>query len=62
MPKSKKPARSNDEIRRIMLQYFYERNRKATSVRGKRGSAATHQHHQGGIESAARAECPGGHE
>jgi hypothetical protein len=41
MPKSKKPARSNDEIRRIMLQYFYDRNRKATSVRGKRGSAAT---------------------
>jgi hypothetical protein len=41
MPKSKRPARSNDEIRRIMLQYFYERNRKATSVRGKRGSAAT---------------------
>jgi hypothetical protein len=41
MPKSKRPTRSNDEIRRIMLQYFYERNRKATSVRGKRGSAAT---------------------
>jgi len=30
---------SNTEIRRIMLQYFYDRNKKATSARGKRGSA-----------------------
>lgn len=30
---------SNDEIRRIMLQYFYDRNRTATSARGKKGSA-----------------------
>lgn len=33
------PARSEDEIRRIMLEYFYERNRNATSARGKRGFA-----------------------
>lgn len=30
---------SNNEIRRIMLQYFYDRNKNATSVRGKKGSA-----------------------
>jgi len=30
---------SNNDIRRIMLQYFYERNTKATSARGKRGAA-----------------------
>jgi hypothetical protein len=30
---------TNTEIRRIMLQYFYERNAKATSARGKKGSA-----------------------
>jgi hypothetical protein len=41
MVKLRQPPRSNDEIRRIILQYFYERNRQATSVRGKRGSAAT---------------------
>lgn len=29
----------NDEIRRIMLQYFYDRNANATSTMGKRGSA-----------------------
>ena len=28
----------NDEIRRVMLRYFYERNAAATSKRGKRGS------------------------
>ena len=31
--------RSNTEIRTIMLQYFYGRNRNATSARGKKGSA-----------------------
>jgi predicted transcriptional regulator len=30
---------SNTDIRRLMLQYFYERNKNATSVMGKRGSA-----------------------
>src|SRR5688572_28061498 len=30
---------SNTEIRRLMLQYFYERNKNATSARGKKGSA-----------------------
>src|SRR3989338_3843431 len=30
---------SNNEIRRIMLEYFYERNKSATSARGKKGSA-----------------------
>ncbi|MCP9469506.1 MAG: hypothetical protein NNA31_05835 [Nitrospira sp.] len=29
----------NNEIRRIMLRYFYERNKNATSARGKKGSA-----------------------
>jgi hypothetical protein len=41
MAKTKVPqARpSNNEIRRIMLQYFYDRNKNATSARGKKGSA-----------------------
>lgn len=30
---------SDNEIRRMMLRYFYERNKKATSARGKKGSA-----------------------
>ena len=30
---------TNTEIRRIMLQYFYDRNKNATSTRGKKGSA-----------------------
>lgn len=41
MPKAKVPqvSLSNNEIRRIMLQYFYDRNKNATSARGKKGSA-----------------------
>src|SRR5690349_2771236 len=41
MPKAKSPqvSLSNNEIRRIMLQYFYDRNKNATSARGKKGSA-----------------------
>lgn len=38
--KPKPPPLTDDEIRRIMLQYFYERNREATSVRGKESGAA----------------------
>lgn len=30
---------ANNEIRRIMLEYFYGRNKNATSARGKKGSA-----------------------
>lgn len=30
---------TNNEIRRIMLEYFYDRNKNATSSRGKKGSA-----------------------
>jgi hypothetical protein len=33
------PPRTNEEIRRIVLQYFYDRNKNSTSARGKRGSA-----------------------
>ncbi|WP_447973691.1 hypothetical protein [Nitrospira sp. Kam-Ns4a] len=34
------PARpTNTDIRRILLQYFYDRNKNATSARGKKGSA-----------------------
>lgn len=33
------PPRSNDKIRAIMLQYFYDRNQNATSARGKKGFA-----------------------
>ena len=39
-PKSPPPPRPTDnDIRRIMLQYFYDRNKNATSARGKQGSA-----------------------
>lgn len=33
------PSRGADEIRGIMLQYFYDRNKNATSARGKKGFA-----------------------
>jgi hypothetical protein len=41
MRKPKPPATrpTNNEIRGVMLQYFYERNKGATSARGKKGSA-----------------------
>lgn len=32
-------ALTNNEIRTVMLRYFYERNRNATSSRGKKGSS-----------------------
>lgn len=40
-PKAKQiaPQRSNDEVRRLVLKYFYDRNKTATSTMGKRGSA-----------------------
>src|SRR5689334_7009233 len=37
--KERRDPLSNTELRRIMLQYFYERNRTATSSRGKKGAA-----------------------
>lgn len=37
--KSIRAALTNNEIRRLMLQYFYDRNRNATSSMGKKGSA-----------------------
>ncbi|GJL62591.1 MAG: hypothetical protein NPIRA04_12450 [Nitrospirales bacterium] len=41
MARTKKPfvARTDEEIRRIMLRYFYDRNKNATSMMGKKGSA-----------------------
>ena len=41
MRKAKTPAArpTSNEIRRVMLQYFYDRNKNATSARGKKGSA-----------------------
>lgn len=38
-PKPIQPTRSNNEIRQLLLQYFYDRNRNATSGMGKKGSA-----------------------
>lgn len=35
--KAVQPQRSENEIRGIVLQYFYDRNRNATSARGKKG-------------------------
>jgi len=37
--KEARQALTNNEIRTIMLRYFYNRNRNATSSRGKRGSS-----------------------
>ena len=37
--KTSTPARTNEEIRRLLLHYFYDRNKNATSARGKKGSA-----------------------
>jgi hypothetical protein len=38
--KSKQPALTDDQVREIILQYLYDRNRKATSRRGKTTGAA----------------------
>jgi hypothetical protein len=38
--KTTAPAKTNTEVRDILLHYFYDRNRNATSARGKKGSAA----------------------
>lgn len=32
-------ARTNNEIRQVLLEYFYRRNKTATSIMGKKGSA-----------------------
>jgi len=37
--KEVQPTRSNNEIRQLLLQYFYDRNKNATSSMGKKGSA-----------------------
>jgi len=37
--KAAQSSRSSNEIRTIMLRYFYDRNKSATSVRGKKGYA-----------------------
>ncbi len=37
--KQQPQQRSNNEIRRLILQYFYDRNKSATSIMGKKGSA-----------------------
>jgi hypothetical protein len=37
--KQQPQQRSNNEIRRLILQYFYDRNKGATSIMGKKGSA-----------------------
>ncbi len=37
--KQQPQQRSNNEIRRLILQYFYDRNNSATSIMGKKGSA-----------------------
>lgn len=33
------PQRSNTEVRSLILQYFYDRNKNSTSMRGKKGAA-----------------------
>lgn len=39
MSKQPQTVRSNDEIRNLILRYFYDRNKNATSAMGKKGSA-----------------------
>lgn len=39
LPKGKIQKLNNNEIRKLMLEYFYERNKDATSSMGKKGSA-----------------------
>jgi len=39
MGKVSRPALTNNEIRRLMLLYFHDRNKNATSMMGKKGSA-----------------------
>jgi hypothetical protein len=33
------PAKTNDQVREILLRFFYDRNQNATSSEGKKGSA-----------------------
>jgi hypothetical protein len=42
MVKAKKPTqfRTNNQVRELLLRFFYDRNRNATSAKGKKGSAA----------------------
>ncbi|RKY19594.1 MAG: hypothetical protein DRP63_00385 [Planctomycetota bacterium] len=37
--RQKRRMLTNNEIRRLMLQYFYDRNRNATSITGKKGAS-----------------------
>src|ERR1700680_1188806 len=37
--KEARPPLTNNEIRTVMLQYFYDRTRNSTSARGKKGSS-----------------------
>lgn len=37
--REKGPGLSNNEIRQLLLDYFFDRNKNATSIMGKRGSA-----------------------
>lgn len=39
MAKKSIPSFSNDELRQMILEYFYDRNSKATSRKGKKGSS-----------------------
>jgi len=39
MAKASRPALTNNEIRRLVLLYFHDRNKNATSSMGKKGSA-----------------------
>jgi hypothetical protein len=34
------PARTSNEVRQLLLRYFYDRNANSTSARGKKGAAA----------------------
>jgi hypothetical protein len=52
--KSKQPSLADDQVREIILQYLYDRNRKATSRRGKTTGAAV-------TISVMRADLKGSH-
>jgi len=49
---SKQPVRSADEIRSIILRYLYDRNRNATSRRGKAGAAVRISDMRAGLKAS----------
>ena len=52
--KETRQALTNNEVRSVVLRYFYDRNRNATSSRGKKGSSVKIKRRETGIEGKPR--------